>query len=102
MAEMMNIMLASADPVKFRQHRRFETSMMPMQVAVLMPKHFLACASASGAPRDLRAAYREVDICDSEIDSKAVEFCGRTFAWRPRLSRGYSAALNFGRKFALI
>jgi SAM-dependent methyltransferase len=52
--------------------------------------------------RALRAAYPEADICVSDIDSKALEFCARTFGAMPLQSQSDFAALNFRRKFDLI
>lgn len=52
--------------------------------------------------RILRAAWPGADICVSDIDAQAVEFCARTFHATPLASRPEFAALDFSRKFDLI
>jgi SAM-dependent methyltransferase len=52
--------------------------------------------------RTLRAAWPEADICVSDVDSKAVDFCARTFNATPLASQPDFAALDFARKFDLI
>jgi len=52
--------------------------------------------------RFLRARFPDADITVCDIDSQAVEFCGRVFAANPEMSNQDFRKLSISRKFDLV